>query len=83
MAQRKQHSKEATPARQSATAETAAKKLALRQHEKQRAAPEERHHMIAHVAYFIAEQRGFQGDMVLDDWLQAEAQVDAQFAGRH
>lgn len=39
--------------------------------------PEERHCMIAMAAYLIAEQRGFRGDAALDDWLQAEAEVDA------
>ena len=38
---------------------------------------DERHHMICEAAYFLAEQRGFQGDGALDDWLQAEAMVDA------
>lgn len=45
--------------------------------------PEERHQMIAMEAYHIAEQRGFQGDMALDDWLQAEAAVNAQFEAKH
>lgn len=40
--------------------------------------PEERHAMIAETAYLIAERRGFQGDGALDDWLQAEAEVDAR-----
>jgi hypothetical protein len=39
--------------------------------------------MIAERAYLIAEQRGFEGDMALHDWLQAEAEVDARFAARH
>ncbi len=38
---------------------------------------EERHRMICEQAYFLAEQRGFRGDAALDDWLQAEAMVDA------
>ena len=38
---------------------------------------EERHRMICEEAYSLAEQRGFQGDTVLEDWLQAEAKVDA------
>ncbi len=38
---------------------------------------EERHRMICEQAYFLAEQRGFLGDAALDDWLQAEAKVDA------
>jgi len=43
------------------------------------ATPEERHYLIAVAAYFIAEQRGFQGDAALDDWVQAEAAVDANW----
>ena len=45
--------------------------------------PEQRHLMIAEAAYLIAEQRGFQSDTALDDWLQAEAEVDARFAAMH
>ncbi|MCC6208279.1 MAG: DUF2934 domain-containing protein [Gammaproteobacteria bacterium] len=33
--------------------------------------------MIAESAYYRAEQRGFQGDLALDDWLRAEAELDA------
>lgn len=39
---------------------------------------EQRHEMIAAAAYFRAEQRGFCGDACLDDWLTAEAEVDAR-----
>lgn len=38
---------------------------------------EERHGMIAESAYYRAKQSGFQGDLALDDWLRAEAEVDA------
>jgi uncharacterized protein YfcZ (UPF0381/DUF406 family) len=37
--------------------------------------------MIAEAAYFRAERRGFQGGDPLDDWLQAEAEVDRTAAG--
>jgi hypothetical protein len=37
-----------------------------------------RRQMIAEAAYFLAEQRGFQGGSAFDDWLIAEAQVDQQ-----
>ena len=30
-----------------------------------------------------AEQRGFEGNHEMDDWLQAEAEIDARFAARH
>lgn len=37
-----------------------------------------RHEMIATAAYFRAEQRSFNGDGSLDDWLAAEAEIDEQ-----
>lgn len=45
--------------------------------------PEEMHNMIAEEAYRIAERRGFVGDQALDDWLQAESTVNAQFGAKH
>lgn len=39
---------------------------------------DKRHAMIAEIAFYYAEQRGFQGDMEMDDWLRAEAEVDAR-----
>lgn len=39
---------------------------------------EQRHCMIAEEAYLIAEQRNFQGEQALADWIQAEACVDAK-----
>jgi len=53
---------------------------------KQAAAPEiiqaisddERYAMIAESAYLLAEQRGFQGDAALNDWLRAELEVSAR-----
>jgi chromosome segregation ATPase len=41
----------------------------------------QREHMIAEAAYFRAERRGFQGGDPLEDWLQAEAEIDAAPAG--
>lgn len=43
--------------------------------------PEERHRMIAEQAYYLAERRGFDGDRCLDDWLQAESEIDRRLAG--
>ena len=37
-----------------------------------------RQRMIAEAAYFIAAKRGFQGGSALQDWLQAEEQIDAK-----
>ena len=68
-----------------ATAEKriAAEMAAAKHHDEQFATPDARRKAIAEAAYRIAEQRGFQGDMALDDWLQAEAEVDARLAGKH
>jgi hypothetical protein len=44
---------------------------------------EEKHRLIEEAAYFIAERRGFQGDMVLDDWLEAEREVNSRSASVH
>lgn len=38
---------------------------------------EERRHLIEAAAYYIAERRGFHGASSLDDWLQAEREIDA------
>lgn len=38
--------------------------------------PEERHQLIAITAYFISEHRGFLPGLELQDWLEAEVQVD-------
>lgn len=40
--------------------------------------PEMRERMIAEEAYFLAEQRGFAGDLAVEDWLEAERLVDAR-----
>ncbi len=45
----------------------------------QRITSEQRHNMVAEAAYFIAEKRSFAGSSRMDDWLQAEADVNAQF----
>jgi hypothetical protein len=41
---------------------------------------EEREQLIARTAYQIAELRGFDGGHELDDWLEAEKEVDAMLA---
>jgi hypothetical protein len=43
--------------------------------------PEERHRVVAEAAYFIAERRGFAGGSPVEDWLQAEADIDRMLAG--
>jgi hypothetical protein len=39
--------------------------------------PEERHRMIAEAAYFRAARRAFQGGCPLQDWLEAEREIEA------
>ena len=46
-----------------------------------RISPEERERLIAEAAYFIAERRGFEAGRELDDWLQAEAEVNRRLGG--
>ncbi|MBZ0142709.1 MAG: DUF2934 domain-containing protein [Rhodocyclaceae bacterium] len=43
---------------------------------------EERWRLIAEAAYFKAEQRGFAGGGELDDWIEAEAEIDALLNSR-
>jgi hypothetical protein len=43
--------------------------------------PEERRRLIAETAYFIAERRGFSAGSELEDWLQAEAEVNRRLRG--
>jgi hypothetical protein len=38
--------------------------------------PDERHRMIAEAAYYRAEKRGFAGGDPMQDWLEAEAQIE-------
>ena len=45
--------------------------------------PEERRRLIAETAYFIAERRGFAVGWELEDWLQAEAEVNRRLRRTH
>ncbi len=72
------HQKQTKAAKQNAATLSEAKHQAARD-----VTPEQRHQMIAVIAYLIAEQRGFQGDMALNDWLQAEVEVDDSVTARH
>lgn len=38
--------------------------------------------MVAETAYFLAEQRGFTQEGILDDWLKAEELVQRRLEGR-
>lgn len=84
MAQQTQHSKKTTTSKKTTAEKAVVKEPAVEPQEEQiTTLLEDRHRMIAEAAYLIAEGRGFQGDMALDDWLQAEAEVDAKIAARH
>ena len=37
----------------------------------------QRHQLISEAAYLKAEQRGFEGDDAIRDWLEAEAHIDS------
>ena len=41
--------------------------------------PDTRNEMVARAAYFRAERRGFAEGCALQDWLEAEAEIDAMF----
>jgi hypothetical protein len=43
--------------------------------------PQIRHEMIACAAYYRAEKRGFSGGSKLEDWLEAEAEIDHTLNG--
>ncbi len=64
--------KKASSARTTATVELAKKQL-----QTQDIYADDRQRMIAEAAYLIAEERNFEGDLAFDDWLQAEAEIDA------
>lgn len=38
--------------------------------------PDQRQHMIEEAAYYRAERRGFHGGDPLQDWLEAEAEIE-------
>jgi hypothetical protein len=39
----------------------------------------ERTQMIEKTAYYLAEQRGFEGNLQLHDWLEAETRINHMF----
>jgi DUF2934 family protein len=42
---------------------------------------EERYHLIAKEAYFRAKQRGFQGPSFVQEWVEAESEIDRLVKG--
>jgi len=67
LAAKKSHGNSQTPATQQQTWKTQAPAAV---------APQERRHRIAEAAYLRAEHRGFLPGCELQDWLEAEAEVD-------
>jgi len=57
------------------------KKTVTRRSAKQAAAitPEDRQKMIETAAYYLAEQRGFQGGGQMHDWLEAESRIERMY----
>jgi Protein of unknown function (DUF2934) len=82
MAHQQTHTKQAQPNRPAAV-KNAAGTVPARQPEKQTVSEEQRHLLIAEAAFLMAEQRDFQGNMALSDWLQAETMVDAGIKTQH
>ncbi len=44
--------------------------------DKERFSAEQRRHMVAEAAYYLAERRGFQEGGSMSDWLQAEIDIE-------
>jgi hypothetical protein len=42
-----------------------------------------RHRMISEAAYQLYAERGYVDGLELDDWLQAEAEIDRSLGGQH
>lgn len=83
MAQQTQSQKGTTAKKRVATVKSVLTGPVEKQPKEQGISPEELHRMIAEEAYRIAEQRDFQGDRAMDDWLQAEAEVNSRFEAKH
>jgi len=63
--------------KKTATKPKVAKKPARRAQSKKVSAAEARYNRIAEIAYLKAEKRGFEHGSAVDDWLEAEREVDA------
>ena len=83
MTQKKPVVKKAAVKQQAAIREPVMQFVEKHHEEDQESFYDERQRRIAEAAYLIAEQRGFHGEQAFDDWLQAEAQVDAMFEEQH
>ena len=54
----------------------------FREEAEKRVSPEAREHMIAIAAYYRAQRRNFEPGHELEDWLGAEAEVNARLEAR-
>lgn len=78
--------KSATPATRAKTSAAIKEEVAVKPSRKPaRSRPatipvEQRRHYVEVAAYYIAERRGFDGSSELEDWLQAEIEVDQMLA---
>jgi surface antigen len=71
----------AKPAAAKAPAKPAAKKAAApRKGNGPTVTPEQRRYYVEVAAYYIAERRGFPGGSALEDWAQAEQEIDQLLA---
>lgn len=73
-----------TPAKKPVLAKKTATNAAVSKSKKiPTSSEDERYNLINETAYLMAEKRGFQGNQAMDDWLQAEMEVNARFAAKH
>jgi hypothetical protein len=61
------------------SSKTAVKRTAVRKTDRT-VGDDTRRSMIAEAAYLRAEERGFEGDMELDDWLRAEQEINSRLS---
>ena len=71
-----------TPAAKTRITRAAAAKPRSRAKKSGSVTSEERTRLIAEAAYFKAERRGFPEDGALEDWVEAEAEIDALLDAR-
>ena len=76
---KKAPAKKAATKKTTATKKTVAKKPAAKRAPARQVTLEERHRLIAEAAFLRSEAQGFRGDPC-QDWLSAEADVDARLA---
>ncbi|MGI9341842.1 MAG: DUF2934 domain-containing protein [Gammaproteobacteria bacterium] len=62
--------------KKAAPRKTAPRKITVAKTRLTATTPEARHQLIAQSAFFKAERRGFEGGDPIEDWLEAEREVD-------